>query len=395
MLTDLVRDGRVLVVTGAGISTDSGIPDYRGPTGQRRHDGPMTFQQFTGSAEARRRYWARSHVGWRRVARARPNGGHLAVADLERHGLLTGVVTQNVDGLHAAAGSREVVDLHGRLDRVVCLDCDERRPRLELALRLDVLNPTFGAGVTADAAERPDGDVVLPEAAVERFRVAACRRCGGVLKPDVVFFGEHVPRERFRRALGLLDRSSALLVLGSSLTVGSGYRFVTAAVRRSLPVAIVNRGVTRGDMHATVKVDAGITETLAPLTRTLTPRTRTRAPRTRTRAPRTRTLPPHRAVSTSRPSRAESAHDLMGPEGREHFTPLKGGRCARPAGPVGPGDQGREPATSPPVTPTGALGAPFTLPPRSVTSPAATTTVSPASRTRPSATQRPSTRRAS
>lgn len=267
-LADLVGRGRVLVVTGAGISTDSGIPDYRGPSGRRRHDGPMTFQQFVGSAGARQRYWARSHVGWHRVARARPNGGHLAVAALERRGLTTGVVTQNVDGLHTAAGCAEVVDLHGRLDMVVCLDCGERRPRLEIALRLDVLNPGFAAGVRG-LGERPDGDVVLAEDAVHRFRVAACRVCGGVLKPGVVFFGEHVPRERFRRSLGLLDGSAALLVLGSSLTVGSGYRFVTASVRRGLPVAIVNRGVTRGDRHATVKVDAGLTETLTTLTASL------------------------------------------------------------------------------------------------------------------------------
>lgn len=266
-LARLVAGGRVLAVTGAGISTDSGIPDYRGPTGRRRHAGPMTYAQFTSSPEARRRYWARSHVGWRRVARARPNPGHRVVADLERHGLLIGCVTQNVDGLHTAAGSQHVIDLHGRLDAVVCLGCGERRPRLELALRLDVLNPGFASWAGEDAHERPDGDVVLPADSVAGFRVASCRRCGGVLKPDVVFFGEQVPRDRFRRALSLLDASAALLVLGSSLTVGSGYRFVTAAVRRGLPVAIVNRGVTRGDPHAAVRVDAGLTETLTTLTR--------------------------------------------------------------------------------------------------------------------------------
>jgi NAD-dependent SIR2 family protein deacetylase len=240
-LRALVAAGRVLVVTGAGISTDSGIPDYRGPSGARRHHAPMTYQRFVGAADERQRYWARSHVGWSRVAAARPNPSHDAVAELERRRLLTGVVTQNVDGLHAAAGSREVVDLHGRLDRVVCLDCGDRRPRLELSLRLDVLNPGF-ATATDTVTQRPDGDVAVDEAAVASFRVAACRCCGGVLKPDVVFFGEHVPAERFRRSLALLDDSSALLVLGSSLTVGSGFRFVTAARRRGLPVAIVNRG---------------------------------------------------------------------------------------------------------------------------------------------------------
>lgn len=257
--------GRVLVVTGAGISTDSGIPDYRGPSGRPRHAGPMTYQRFVGSPDERQRYWARSHVGWQRVARARPNPGHHAVTSLEERGLLSGVVTQNVDGLHTAAGSREVIDLHGRLDTVVCLGCRRRRPRLELGLRLDVMNPTFGAGAGGRDTARPDGDVVLEEEAVRGFRVADCRHCDGILKPDVVFFGEHVPRERFERAFERLDRSAALLVLGSSLTVGSGYRFVTAAVRRGLPVAIVNHGPTRGDRHASVRIDAGIAETLVPL----------------------------------------------------------------------------------------------------------------------------------
>lgn len=267
-LTDLVGRGRALVLTGAGISTDSGIPDYRGPDGTRRHADPMTFQRFASSADERRRYWARSHLGWQRVADALPNPAHHAVASLERAGLLTGVVTQNVDGLHTKAGTRDVIDLHGRLDAVVCLDCGRRRPRLELALRLDVANPGFRARGQAGRA-RPDGDVRLADDAVERFRVVACRGCGGPLKPDVVFFGEHVPRERFQRALAALDRSASLLVLGSSLMVGSGYRFVTAAVRRDLPVAIVNRGVTRGDGHADVRIDAGLAEVLPRVARRL------------------------------------------------------------------------------------------------------------------------------
>lgn len=270
-LLHLVERGGVLVVTGAGISTDSGIPDYRGASGRARHASPMTYDRFVGSAAERRRYWARSHLGWQQVARARPNTSHRAVAALERAGLVPAVVTQNVDGLHTAAGSREVIDLHGRLDTVVCLGCGARRPRLELGLRLDVLNPGFRAAVAGGAGSvRPDGDVVLSDDLVDGFRIVDCRRCGCDLKPDVVFFGEHVPRERFRRALGRLDDASALLVLGSSLTVGSGYRFVTAATRRGMPIAIVNRGVTRGDRHATLKIDGGLADVLVPLAETLT-----------------------------------------------------------------------------------------------------------------------------
>jgi NAD-dependent SIR2 family protein deacetylase len=265
-LHDLVARGDVLVLTGAGISTDSGIPDYRGPSGQLRNAPPMTFQHFIGSADERQRYWARSHLGWQHVARARPNAAHHALATLDRAGLVSATVTQNVDGLHTAAGSRDVIDVHGRLDTVVCLGCDERRPRLELMLRLDVCNPGFRERHGADGpSQRPDGDVRLAERAVTRFRVVECRVCGGVLKPDVVFFGEHVPPERFRRALARLDASASLLVLGSSLTVGSGFRFVTAARRRGLPIAIVNRGATRGDPYATVRLDAGLAEVLAPL----------------------------------------------------------------------------------------------------------------------------------
>ena len=261
-LAEVLARGRVLVLSGAGISTDSGIPDYRGPDGTRRHAAPMTFDRFAGSVDERRRYWARSHIGWERVARARPNTSHRAVAGLGDAGLLTGVVTQNVDGLHTAAGSRDVIDLHGRLDTVVCLRCSRRRPRLELGLRLDVCNPGFRSTVAAVGGHRPDGDVVLDEPTVDGFRVVDCRSCGGLLKPDVVFFGEHVPRDRFRRALALVDVSRTLLVLGSSLAVGSGYRFVTAATRRGCQVVIVTRGVTRGDHHATLKVDASLAEVL-------------------------------------------------------------------------------------------------------------------------------------
>lgn len=265
-LRDLVARGGVLILTGAGISTDSGIPDYRGADGVQRHASPMTYDRFVGSADERRRYWARSHLGWERISAARPNGAHHAVADLQRRGLVTGIVTQNVDGLHRAAGSSDVVDLHGRLDAVVCLQCQTRRPRVEMALRLAAVNPGFRETMTADEhVVRPDGDVVIPDEAVAAFRVVDCRRCGGVLKPDVVFFGESVPRDRFRRALAMLDRSSCVLVLGSSLTVGSGYRFVTSAAQRNVAVAIVNRGPTRGDRHAALKIDAPLGNVLPPI----------------------------------------------------------------------------------------------------------------------------------
>ena len=270
-LVELVSGGGVLVLTGAGVSTDSGIPDYRHPDGRARHASPMTFQRFSGCAEERRRYWARSHLGWQRIARARPNATHRAIVELQRTGHVTGVVTQNVDGLHTAAGSPDVIDLHGRLDAVVCLSCGRRRPRLELALRLDAVNPDFRRSVADDDRLRPDGDVVLAEEVTRRFRVVDCRVCDGVLKPDVVFFGEHVPAQRFRRSLARLDEAASLLVLGSSLMVGSGYRFVTAARRRGLPVAIVTRGVTRGDRHAQVKIDAPLGEVLPALRQRVAP----------------------------------------------------------------------------------------------------------------------------
>jgi NAD-dependent SIR2 family protein deacetylase len=264
-LGDLVGHGRVLVLTGAGISTDSGIPDYRDRDGRLRHASPMTYDRFRSSAVERQRYWARSHLGWPRFAAARPNRSHRAVTALQRAGLLAGVVTQNVDGLHSAAGTEQVVDLHGRLDTVVCLSCGDRRPRLEVGLRLDAVNRGFRDTALRGGTLRPDGDVALDAAAVRGFRVVDCRRCGGVLKPDVVFFGEHVPAPRFRRSLALLDGAGALLVLGSSLMVGSGFRFIGAARRRGLPIAIVNRGVTRGDRAAHVRVDAPLAEVLDTL----------------------------------------------------------------------------------------------------------------------------------
>ena len=262
LLVDLVTDGGVVLLSGAGLSTESGIPDYRGPTGLARRAEPMTYQAFTGSAAARRRYWARSHAGWRHIARAAPNAGHRAVAELERRGLVAGIITQNVDGLHQAAGARQVIELHGSLDRVICLGCGRRTARQELDERLRAANPGWAAEV---AAINPDGDAVLADAATERFRVVDCRPCGGLLKPDVVFFGENVPRSRVDDCYALVERAGALAVLGSSLTVMSGYRFVRQAARLGIPVVIVNQGQTRGDAQAIATVDAPLGPTLTAL----------------------------------------------------------------------------------------------------------------------------------
>ncbi|SHL37951.1 NAD-dependent protein deacetylase, SIR2 family [Pseudonocardia thermophila] len=261
-----VLAGRPLVaLTGAGLSTDSGIPDYRGPGSPRRT--PMTYQEFVSGPAAQRRYWARSHVGWARMARAEPNDGHRALVELERAGLLRGVITQNVDGLHSAAGQRTVVDLHGRIDTVICLGCRRTGARAALQERLAALNPGFLEAVGAAIEAAPDGDAELETTA--GFRVAPCPGCGGVLKPDVVFFGENVPKPRVERAFALVDEvaaaDGALLVAGSSLAVMSGLRFVRHAARIGMPVVIVNRGETRGDQLATLKLDAGCSETLQAL----------------------------------------------------------------------------------------------------------------------------------
>ncbi|MFC4535744.1 NAD-dependent protein deacetylase [Sphaerisporangium dianthi] len=254
MLAKFLAEGDVVVLSGAGISTESGIPDYRGPSGALRRHTPMTYQTFTGDPAARRRYWARSHAGWRTMAGARPNSGHHAVARLQRHGLLSGVVTQNVDGLHQAGGATGVIELHGSLHRVVCLDCGDATSREELDHRLRQANPRFGALVTA---VNPDGDVELPQEEIEAFRPVGCRACGGgVLKPDVVFFGETVPPGRVAACFALVERARLLLVLGSSLTVMSGRRFVLRAAKLGIPVAIVNQGPTRGDDYADLTVDA-------------------------------------------------------------------------------------------------------------------------------------------
>ncbi|MDT7572330.1 MAG: hypothetical protein QOE05_2504 [Actinomycetota bacterium] len=264
-LADLVGDGGVVVLSGAGISTDSGIPDYRGPSGLARRATPMSLQTFTGSREARQRYWARSHLGWGLIKRAQPNDGHRAVAELQQRGMLDGIVTQNVDGLHQAAAARDVLELHGNLERVVCLDCGDVSARSELDRRLRAANLGWQASATAI---NPDGDVELAD--VAGFRIVDCAICGGVLKPDVVFFGEKVPRDRLQDAFGLVESAGSLLVLGSSLTVMSGYRFVLRAAKLGVPVAIVNDGTTRGDAQATVKVEGRLGEVLPSLLSYLT-----------------------------------------------------------------------------------------------------------------------------
>ncbi|MDA2983857.1 MAG: NAD-dependent deacetylase [Actinomycetota bacterium] len=267
-LAALLERGGALVVSGAGISTGSGIPDYRGPDGRHRDDRPMTIDRFLESDAEQQAYWARSHIGWERFRRAAPNTAHRAVTDLQRAGLLCGVVTQNVDGLHPAAGTTDVIEIHGRLDEVVCLDCDEVTGRDLLAERLDECNPGFREQVSADeTAVRPDGDILLHPRDVARFTFVGCATCGGRLKPGVVMFGEQVPRDRYARARGLVDEAQALIVLGSSLSVGSGYRFVLDAARRGIPIAIVTRGRTRGDAHATIQVDDDLCAVLPAVAR--------------------------------------------------------------------------------------------------------------------------------
>ncbi|MFD8949631.1 NAD-dependent protein deacetylase [Streptomyces xanthophaeus] len=261
-VADVLGAGGVLVLSGAGISTESGIPDYRGQGGSLRRHTPMTYQEFTSSAPARRRYWARSHLGWRTFGRARPNAGHRAVAAFGRRGLLTGVITQNVDGLHQAAGSEGVVELHGSLARVVCLSCGASSARRELARRLEEANAGFEP---VAAALNPDGDADLTDGQVGDFRVLPCSACGGVLKPDVVFFGETVPPQRVGHCRELVDGATSLLVLGSSLTVMSGLRFVRQAAQAGKPVLIVNQDPTRGDRHAVTRVALPLGTTLTTL----------------------------------------------------------------------------------------------------------------------------------
>nr|WP_194956350.1 Sir2 family NAD-dependent protein deacetylase [Aeromicrobium phoceense] len=249
-----------MVLTGAGVSTDSGIPDYRGPESVPRQ--PMTFQDFIASPANRQRYWARAHLGWSRMGGAEPNFTHRFLA--ERQDRLVGLITQNVDGLHEKAGSLDVVDLHGRLDRVICLDCGDVTSRTEVQARLDALNPGW---TEQEVTIAPDGDVDLEDTA--DFVVADCTQCGGRLKPDVVFFGESVPKPKVNHCFELVERAgregAALVVLGSSLQVMSGLRFVRRAAKDGMEIVIINRGPTRGDELATVRIDDGVAETLRRL----------------------------------------------------------------------------------------------------------------------------------
>lgn len=262
-LVALLRGRRVAVLTGAGMSTDSGIPDYRGPDSPPSN--PMTIRQFTGDPVFRQRYWARNHVGWRHMAATLPNAGHRALAALERAGVVSGLITQNVDLLHTKAGSRHVIDLHGTYARVICLDCGHTMSRAALADLLEAANPGFleRAEAVGGIAVAPDADAVVGD--TSSFRIIDCQRCGGMLKPDIVYFGESVPKERVDRAYAVVDAADVLLVAGSSLTVFSGYRFVRHAAARGMPVAILNRGPTRGDDLATVKLDNGCSPMLALL----------------------------------------------------------------------------------------------------------------------------------
>jgi len=272
-LSQLVQCGGVVILSGAGLSTESGIPDYRGPDGTRRVT-PMQYSEFISSPAARQRYWARSFVGWQRFSLAEPNRGHRAVARLQELGLVDGIITQNVDGLHQDAGAHRVIELHGSLQVVVCLTCGERSSRRALHERMDSANPLFTDrvrslvedGSRVSSQIRPDGDILLDGGVITAFRMPLCLVCGrDTLKPDVVFFGESVPKNKVEQSFDVVARSSSLLVLGSSLAVMSGYRFVRRAARDGIPVAIVASSPTRGDAEATVRLHSPLGETLHAL----------------------------------------------------------------------------------------------------------------------------------
>jgi len=251
----------IFVLTGAGCSTESGIPDYRDSAGQWKRKPPVTWQAFSGDEQTRSRYWARSMIGWRAFRQAEPNSVHVALTTLERSGRLSLLVTQNVDGLHQRAGHQSVVDLHGRLDTVICLACGSRTQRQRHQQRLEELNPDW---LSHSAATAPDGDADLDAVDFSNFQIPDCQRCGGMLKPDVVFFGETVPRNRVELAMAALHRSDAMLVLGSSLMVYSGFRFARTAAERGIPIAAVNLGTTRADPLLSLKINAPCSESLAP-----------------------------------------------------------------------------------------------------------------------------------
>ncbi|SEE05047.1 NAD-dependent protein deacetylase, SIR2 family [Arthrobacter alpinus] len=262
-LAEMMRHRRVALLTGAGLSTDSGIPDYRGPDSAPRQ--PLTYQEFVGDPLLRQRYWARNHIGWAHMHRAEPNVGHFAAAALERAGHLTGIVTQNVDRLHEDAGASNVVDLHGRFDQVVCMNCQTTYSRSFLATILAELNPGFLEAVNG-APIGPDADAdIADELLIASFKIAKCPLCGGMLKPDFVFFGENVPKERVERSFAMVEAAELLLVAGSSLTVMSGLRFVKRAAKDLKHVVIINRGETRGDPLANAKLETGVGESLSYL----------------------------------------------------------------------------------------------------------------------------------
>lgn len=267
-LVELLKDRSIVVLTGAGCSTESGIPDYRGPKTREKARNPIQYLEFTRKESARQRYWARSALGWPRIAAARHNPCHEALAALEQAGCVRGIITQNVDRLHHAAGSRRIIELHGALSEVICLDCRRIESRDSIQDRIERLNP--GWIVTRSGEIAPDGDMELPAEVPEDFRVPECRTCSGVLKPHVVFFGENVPKPVVESAWALLDEADVLLVAGSSLTVFSGYRFVREAHKRALPVGIVNMGETRGDPHAQVRLDGRLGQVMPRLAAMLT-----------------------------------------------------------------------------------------------------------------------------
>jgi len=258
----VTKHPRLFVLTGAGTSTASGIPDYRDNAGEWKHQKPVDYRDFVREHSHRQRYWARSAIGWPRIDNAEPNAAHLALATLEQIGCVLITVTQNVDGLHQRAGSSRVIDLHGKLDRVVCLGCRKYFPRVEMQNYLLSRNPQL-AELSARLA--PDGDVQLDGIEFSQIKIPHCEDCGGLLKPDVVFFGESVPGARVAQSLDALDRADAVLVVGSSLMVYSGYRFAIKAHQKNLPVAAINRGVTRADDILSLKIERDCGETLVDL----------------------------------------------------------------------------------------------------------------------------------
>ena len=264
MLTELCefveRHERLFVLTGAGCSTGSGVPDYRDADGEWKRAQPVTLQDFLASEHTRKRYWARGLVGWQRLRAAQPNAAHLSLAALEHHGRVEQLVTQNVDRLHQAAGSRNVIDLHGRADVVRCMACERRSPRAELHAELVRRNPNFAE---LDALAAPDGDADVDGIDFAAFDVPACETCGGLLKPDVVFFGESVPRDRVQLAFNALENADAMLIVGSSLMVFSGYRFARAMAEAGKPIAAVNLGKTRADDLLSLKVTQPCADALA------------------------------------------------------------------------------------------------------------------------------------